>query len=78
MVIHAVRIRSMHPPWCFLESLRLGRIGRFQNLKSSRPQPLSVCRTKDCIFFHDQDDRFFREGHRSTTRLKQEDPGTFF
>ena len=33
----------------FQNRLRLGRIGRFQNLKSSRPQPLSVCRTKDCI-----------------------------
>jgi len=60
----------------FQNQLRLGRIGRFQNLKSSRPQPLSVCRTEDCIFFHDQDDRFFRKGHRSTTRLKQEDPGS--
>ena len=59
----------------FQNQLRLGRIGRFQNLKSSRPQPLSVCRTDDCIFFHDQDGRFFRKGHRSTTRLKQEDPG---
>jgi hypothetical protein len=59
----------------FQNQLRLGRIGRFQNLKSSRPQPLSVRRTEDCIFFHDQDDRFFRKGHRSTTRLKQETPG---
>jgi hypothetical protein len=53
----------------FQNQLHLGRIGRFQNFESSRPQPLSVCRTEHCIFFHDQDDRFFRKGHRSTTRL---------
>ena len=60
----------------FQNLLRLDRIGHFQNLKSSRPQTLSGCRTEHCIFFHDQDDRFFRGfGRPSTTRLKHEDPG---
>jgi hypothetical protein len=56
-----------------IESLnkRLARLG-----DSASPLALSVCRTKDCIFFHDQDDQFFRDfGLRSTTRLKHEDLG---
>jgi hypothetical protein len=73
---NGVRIRTMHPPWCFSESAPPRQNWPLPKPQIQRPQPLSVCRTKDCIFFHDQDDQFFRDfGRRSTTRLKHEDLG---
>ena len=62
-------------PRIFHDKFRVGRIGHFDNRKAGAPQALSKYRTAGYIFFHDQEDRFFRiydDGRRSAKRSKHE------